>query len=78
MAAMSDLRASADALLGLGLTKHRAFRVLRRLYPDAERDQLLLAIPLRGAPTGVTPDWPANRLRPVVIRQWGRKRAPGA
>lgn len=70
MATMSDLRACADELMGLGLTKHRAFRVLRKRFPDAERDQLLLVIPLRGAPKHVTPTWAlwGQPLRPTQIR----------
>lgn len=72
---MSILHARADELLGLGLTKHRAFRVLRREFPSTERDMLLRAMPLRGAPKGVNPLW-ADRhpLHPVTIRTWGRKR----
>lgn len=73
---MSILHARADALLSLGLTKHRAFRVLRGEFPAVERDMLLKAMPLRGAPKGVTPLWAdRNPLHPVTIRTWGRKKA---
>lgn len=70
MAIMSDLRARADELRSLGLSKRRAFGVLKNEFPDAERDQLHLAVPLEGAPKGVTPQWAlwGQPLRPCQIR----------
>jgi hypothetical protein len=36
---------------------------------------LLKAVPLRGAPKGVSPGWAAhNPLHPVTIRTWGKKK----
>lgn len=73
---MSRVRVRAEELLSLGLTKHRAFRVLKREFRDVERDMLHKAIPLRGAPRGVNPTWTEHGqcLRPVVIRTWGKKK----
>ena len=79
---MADLRSRAETLLSLpGMTKLRAFRILRREFPHAERDQLLIVCPLEGAPTGYLPGW-AQRvgkdgrteanggvLRPVIVRK---------
>lgn len=67
---MSRLRVRAEELLGLGLTRHRAFRVLKSDFPSVERDVLLKAIPIKGAPKGVTPTWAlwGQPLRPCQIR----------
>lgn len=72
---MSRLRERAEELLGQGLTDHRAFRVLKSEFRSVERDMLLRAIKLPGAPTGINRLWTqmGQPLRPVVIRQWGRK-----
>lgn len=79
---MSRVRDRAEELLGLGLTKHRAFGVLKREFRDVERDMLHKAIPLQGAPIGANPSWTEHGqcLRPVVIRTWGKKKLgrPGA
>ncbi len=73
---MSRVRIRAEELLSLGLTRHRAFRVLRSEFRYVERDMLLRAVPLPGAPRGVNPGWTEHGqcLRPVVIRTWGKKR----
>lgn len=81
---MANLRDRAVELRSLGLTKHRAFRVLSREFPHAERDSLVQAANLPGARTGYLPSW-AQRvgkhqkieangaiLRPVIA-----KRPPG-
>jgi hypothetical protein len=58
---MANLRDRADELRSQGLTKHRAFRMLRREFPHAERDSLVRAAQLPGAPTGYFPPW-AQRI----------------
>lgn len=56
-----DLSNRAVELRRLGLTPHRAFRMLRREFPHAERDSLVRAARLPGAPTGILPSW-AQRI----------------
>lgn len=79
---MADLRSRAVELSSQpGMTPLRAFRVLRREFPSAERDMLVRASRLRGAPTGYLPSW-AQRigedgkihpngalLRPVIAKK---------
>lgn len=70
MATIRILRNRAEQLRSQGLTNHRAFRVLRSEFRDAERDELHLVMPLKGAPKGVTPGWAlwGQPLRPTQIR----------
>jgi hypothetical protein len=70
MTSMSILRSRADQLFSLGLTSHRAFGVLCREFPNAERDMLVIAAKLPGAWTGVNPWWSTwgRSLRPTQIR----------
>ena len=60
------MRKRADELRSLGLSRHRAFRVLKREFPEAERDELHRALPLEGAPP----------LRPTQIRFQIKRRGP--
>lgn len=60
-------------LLAQGLTTLRAYRVLKREFPSAERLELKVAVGC--GPTGITPWW-ADRSgngRSVVIRNDPRK-----
>lgn len=72
------MRKRAVELRSLGLSRHRAFRVLRREFPYAERDQVHRALPLEGAPRGVTPGWAlwGQPLRPTQIRFQLKRRGP--
>ena len=72
------MRKRADELRSLGLSRHRAFRVLKREFPEAERDELHRALPLEGAPRGVTPGWAlwGQPLRPTQIRFQIKRRGP--
>jgi len=54
---VANLRIRATELRSLGLTKHQAFRLLKHEFPHAERDQLVSATNLSGAPTGYHPIW---------------------
>ncbi len=79
---MADLRSRAVEVLSQpGMTPVRAFRLLRREFPGAERDSLVRVSRLRGAPTGCMPGW-ATRigddgkihpngalLRPVIAKK---------
>lgn len=78
MASIPKLRARAGQLRSLGLTNSRVFGVLQAEFPAAERDELHLVSPLRGAPTGVTPDWAlwGQPLRPCQIRYKQKARPP--
>ena len=75
MASLSTIQARADELRELHprLTPLRLFGVLYREFRGAERDFLVRAARLEGAPIGVTPGW--GRLHPVVAR-WQRKGRP--
>ena len=71
MAAKPDtLRLRANELRSLGLSAVRAFRVLRKEFPHAERDRLVNAAGLPGAHRGVNPKWTEHgrALRPAQIR----------
>lgn len=70
MANMLILRSRAEQLRRLGLSSHRAFRVLRNEFPNAERDMLVNAAGLPGAHSGVNPWWTTwgRSLRPTQIR----------
>lgn len=77
MATRRILRNRADQLRSQGLTNHRAFRVLCKEFPNAERDSLVDAARLPGARTGVNPWWSTwgRSLRPTQIR-YQQKGAP--
>lgn len=69
---MRELRARASAILADGLTKRRALIVLRREFPHAERDELAIAVGLKGAPTGTPGLWVQlnpHLLRPVIMKR---------
>lgn len=70
MATMKVLCSRADQLRRLGLSSHRAFRVLRAEFPHADRDMLVNAAQLPGAHNGITPGWAlwGRALRPTQIR----------
>jgi hypothetical protein len=72
------MRERAVQLLSLGLSRHRAFRMLRYEFPEAERDELHRALPLEGAPKGVTPGWAlwGQPLRPTQIRYQMKRKGP--
>lgn len=63
-----DLYDRAVKLRQRGLTAHRAFRVLRNEFPHAERDSLVRAAKLPGAPTGYFPGW-AQRIDTKCVIQ---------
>lgn len=70
----NPLRTRAEELRATGLTPLRTFWALRREFPGAERDQLVIAAQLPGAPRGINPTWTevGQSLRPVVVR-WQKK-----
>lgn len=84
MATLTELRARADELQRhdqphLRMTPLRKYRVLAREFPDAERDQLVVAAQLTGTPTRVYPTWAqwGQPQRGAQIRyQLKRKGAP--
>ena len=57
---MENLRERAAELRRQGLTRHRAFRVLKREFPHAERDVLVIAAGLNGATPGLWVDGPTS------------------
>lgn len=69
---MENLRERAAQLRRQGLTSHRAFRVLKREFPGAERDILVRASQIPGAPTGYLPSWAQRYGKTVTITQDGK------
>lgn len=72
---MANLRERADELRATGLTPLRTFWALQREFPGAERDHLVIAAKLPGAPRGINPFWTeiGQTLRPVIVR-WQKKK----
>lgn len=68
-----SLATRAKQLIDQGFTPTRAFRRLKREYPDAEHFDMKVAV--GQGPTGVTPWWAerSGNGRSVVIRNDPRK-----
>lgn len=77
---MSALHSRADDLRQLPkVTPHRLLQILKAEFPHADRDMLVRAAKLEGAPRGVTPEWAMHGqpLRPTQIRFQAKKGGPG-
>ena len=78
MATMRDLHKRADQLRRVGMTRHRILVQLRHEFPGTDRDFLVRAAQIPGAPLGITPEWALHGqpLRPTQIRFQAKKGAP--
>ena len=77
---MRHLFRRADQLYSLpGMTRHRVLARLKREFPHTDRDLLVRASRIEGAPTGGQASWVqmnGNLLHPVTISRDPRKRLP--
>ena len=62
-----NLHERAAELRSQGLTEIRVFRMLKREFPNAERDLLVRASRIQGAPTGCLPSWAQRSTGRAII-----------